>query len=461
MRLRYGNKILKIYKGRKRVMKYHKNKLIQAMEKSENILTLLVVVIIPVFILLSGTTWAATYTAASCSMSDVQAIIDDSGTVSGDLVQIPAGGCTWGASGTYLSVNKAITLMGAGQGQTIITLSDSGGKYTNGTIRIYAAATVRSMTINGSNANPVCAFSTSTKNGWRITDIDYNGGTSGAYFAYIGGVYGLIDNNDITGGAGTAELIFARGPTDSWQTPHSIGGVDNLFIVDNTFNGSGYVCDINANGRAVLRYNTITGNMKIDGHGVASNSPARGVRHMEIYNNHWTAESGFWLAMEIRGGGGRIFNNVIDNGINFNYNGVVLTDYCYTSNIYGNCNGNVEPDHCACPTATGDQPGYPITDQIGVGIDPKSAGSEPLYLWNNIKNGDPLTLLWRPTTSCTTPCGGAFDLVDVIQEGIDYFQSETKPAAMADYTPYGIYLNGRYYHPLQKPSPPKNLRINN
>lgn len=406
---------------------------LQAVGKLEINLISAVFIIIPVFILLSGTAWAATHTAASCSMSDVQAAINKA--VTGDTVIIPAGECTWGESKTYLTVNKAITLQGAGQGQTIITLSDTAGAWTSAVIRISAAATVKSMTINGSNVRHAAAFSTGTVNDWRITDIDFNGGTTSAYFVYVSKVYGLIDNNDVTSASGSTELIFARGPTDSWQTPHSIGGADNVFIEDNTFNGRGAVCDINSNGRAVLRYNTITGPMKIDGHGMASNTPPRGVRHMEIYNNVWTRRNGFWRAMEIRGGGGRIFDNVIENGPNIS---VVLTDYCYTANNYGNCNGNVEPNHCQCPSD------YPVTDQIGVGIDPKVAASEPLYLWNNIQDGAPLVLKWRPTTSCTEVCGEAFALSSVIKEGIDYFISDTKPAAMNGYTPY------TYPHPLTK-----------
>ncbi len=289
---------------------HHKMRFIQAMGKPEISLISGVFVMMFVFILLSGNLWAATHTASSCSMSDVQAAIDNAGT--GDTVIIHAGECTWGESAAYLTVNKAITLQGAGQGQTIITLSDSGGTWTKGTIRISAAATVKSMTINGSNTRPVTAFSTSTANGWRITDIDFNGGTSPGYFVYVGKVYGLIDNNDITGATGRAELIFVRGPTDSWQIPDSIGEADNVFIEDNTFYGRGAVCDCNSNSRCVVRYNTMTGKNKIDGHGKASNSPPRGVRHMEVYNNTWTNTGKHWMALTIRGGGGRVFDNVIE-----------------------------------------------------------------------------------------------------------------------------------------------------
>lgn len=398
---------------------------------------LAVFVIISVFFLLPGTILAATHTAASCSMSDVQAAINNSET--GDTVIIPAGTSIWGENRAYLSVNKAITLTGAGQGQTIITISDTAAQWTAAIIRISASTTVKSMTINGSDVVHAATFSTGTANGWRITDIDYNGGSSGAYFVYVGNVYGLIDNNNIAGGVGNAELIFVRGPTDSWQTPHSIGGADNVFIEDNIFNGQGYVCDINSNGRAVVRYNTINGKMKIDGHGKASNTPPRGVRHMEVYNNTWTNTSNYWAAIELRGGGGRIFDNVIESSSAI---WVILTEYGCTGTWpnFGNT--------CQCPAD------YPIDDQIGVGIDPKFGASEPMYLWNNTKNGSPWVLTWKSTANCTPTCG-AFNMYDIIKEGRDYFMSNTKPAAIAGYTSF------TYPHPLtvSPPEKPKNLKI--
>lgn len=419
-------------------MKYYRKKLTQDLGEQQNNLVFGVIFITAIFILLPGATWAATHTAASCSMSDVQAVINDSGTVAGDVVEIPAGTCTWGAGGTFLSVNKAITVMGAGPGKTIITLSNTGPTSTSGTIRISGGATVGNMTINGSGAT---AFSTGGGNGWRVTHIDYTE-TAGAYFMYVGsnGPYGLIDNCNITGGAGNAELIFARGPTDSWQTPDSIGGADNLFIEDNTFNGQGYLTDINSNGRAVVRYNTITGKMKIDGHGKATNSPPRGVREMEIYNNTWTNNSNAWAAIELRGGTGRIFNNVA-----VNTPWLLLKQYEYTY-PYPNFNSQVQ-----CPSD------YPVDDQIGVGEDPKVAHSDPLYLWNNTAGGSQ----WKPAwySVDTSACGVSFSWSDVVKAGRDYFISSTKPAAMDSYTPYGIYRNGRYYHPLQIPLPPRNLNV--
>ncbi len=379
--------------------------------------------ILLVLLSLSGQCFADTHTADSCSLADVNTAIGLASA--GDTVVVPAGSCTWGTKATHVTVNKAITLQGADKATTIITLADDGGSWADCVIAISAAATVKSLTIIGSNVGYVGAFSTSTVDGWRITDINFTGGTKEAYFVYVGNVYGLIDNNTITGTSGSSEYVFVRGPTDSWQTAHSIGGVNNVFIENNTFSGQGYVSDCNDNSRCVVRYNTITTGVKIDGHGRASNS-LRGVRHMEIYNNLWTYDVavGSWKYIELRGGTGRIFNNVVDT--TYALVSLVLTDYCYQNGAaFGGC-GSV----CACAAD------YPVTDQIGVGIDPKAAASEPVYLWNNKKGGVSATVSnGNQEAVCVTACG-AFALSTVIQSGIDYYLSDSKPVAMSGYSPY-------------------------
>jgi hypothetical protein len=357
--------------------------------------------------------------AASCSQTHVAAAITAS--TAGDTVLVPAGSCTWGASSAALSVNKAITLRGAGQGVTIIEISSTAGSGTDATIQLTAAATVRGFTIQTvTSGNSGTAFSASVDD-FRITDIAYvnQASNTNGYFLYTG-AYGLVDNNSITGGAGTNELIFARGPTDSWQTAHSIGGADNLFVENNTFAGLGYLTDCNANSRCVVRYNTTTGPMKVDGHGKATNSPARGVRHMEVYNNLWTSSSTFWTAIEMRGGGGRVFDNVSTGTASA---WLYLTDYGATGPQVNF--GSV----CQCPSD------YPIDDQIGVGIDPKSAATEPMYLWGNTRNGTAWALQDKATTACTATCG-TFAITDIIQGDRDFFNSTSKPAAMSGYTPY-------------------------
>jgi hypothetical protein len=398
---------------------------------------------------------AATVSAASCEQAAVNAAIAQAST--GDIVQVPSGTCTWGSSRSFVSVNKAITLRGAGRGATVIEIASTAGSWTNATIRISAAAEVRGFTIKTvTSGSSGTAFSASA-NGFRISDIVYlnQASTTNGYFVYAG-AYGLVDNCDITGGSGSNELIFARGPTNSWQTDHSIGQADNLFIENNEFDGRGYVCDCNSNSRCVVRYNSIAGPMKVDGHGKASNSPPRGVRHMEVYNNLWTTNSTFWSAIEIRGGGGRIFNNVATNSSSAR---LYLTDYAAT-NVWSNFG-----DVCQCPA------NYPIDDQIGVGKDPKTAAAEPLYLWNNSMSGAEWPLTPKSTAACTATCG-TFAITDIVQPGRDYFTSASKPEALAGYQPFTCPhplagsgtcgpAAGREGYSLvaPPPTPPTNLRV--
>ncbi|HET7535898.1 MAG TPA: hypothetical protein VFJ90_05550 [Candidatus Didemnitutus sp.] len=354
--------------------------------------------------LLAYTKAGTTYTTTG-AQSDVAAAISNASP--GDTVNIPAGTFTWGATGA-LSVNKAITLSGAGQTATTIPLATTGPTYGNGTISIEAAATVKSFGVNQSGTANTTVFSAVVADGWRITDILYNSGAVRGYFVFAE-TYGLIDSCTINGGGGTDELIFARGHTDSWQTPSSMGTGNAIFIEDCTFNNDGYVCDMNSNARGVIRFCTINGNMKVDGHGVASNTPARSVRHMEVYDNDWKIGPGaYYTAMEIRGGTGMIFDNVADNASSSHW--FFLTDYGYL-NIWPNFNNLYQTPA-----------NYPIKDQIGVGMDPKAAASEPMYVFNNLKAGSLwLRELKDVPAAASTAYGSTFYETDLIAADRDFF----------------------------------------
>lgn len=357
------------------------------------------------------------------SFADVSAAVGSAND--GDTVTIPAGNFTWGDNASRLYLTKAITLAGAGQGSTTIQISPTGPTGQNPLINLLAAATVRDFSIAGTNAY-VPVFSAGGTNGWRITSITYTpASTVGSYFCIISGSYGLIDHCNITGANGSNELIFGRGPTNSWQTPASTGGADNVFIEDCTFNGPGYVCDANSNARFVVRFCTITGRMKVDGHGVASNSPPRGVREMEVYDNTWTTDAPTTPIIEIRGGTGYIFGNRLPNLVG-GYGWFFLTDYGYTGAWPNFGNQYQTPVN------------YPVTDQIGVGQDPKVAASEPMYLWDNLSAVKtdagaatvdwPLTFKNIPTAAVTlyqSQIGdptATYTLRDVIKADRDYFK---------------------------------------
>ena len=409
---------------------------------------------------------AKTIICPTCSQDDFEKAYYTQ-SAPGDTIVLPAGSATWGNSSRgnqgiiYIITN--VTVIGQGD-STVITLDNSGATYANGVIACWAAATFSSFKIIGSTANPVSAFQMSSyynpatainfTGGFRLTDITFVGGLGGGYFAYAGsGVdSGVIDHCRLTGGTGSTELIFGRGPTNAWQTNNTMGSANNIFIEDCTFNDVGYVCDANSNARFVVRYNTINGSNKVDAHGLASNSPARGFRNMEVYGNHFTNVSPFSAAIEIRGGTSMIFDNISDNPNGASGAWFFLTEYGYlgdwnnfgvpissistgnpttitTASPHGYSTGWLVQVYCQTGattptlqnyytvTVTGPNTftipvnvtaggsglsgcvthryqtllDYPITDQIGVGKDPKVAHSEPAYVWHNLKNGAPWT----------------------------------------------------------------------
>ena len=332
----------------------------------------------------------ASYTTDG-SLADVQAAINNAtaatNTTPGDTVNVPAGTFTWGTNGSCVSVSKAITLSGAGTDKTFISVAASGAAY-NGVCRIYNAgrATVQNMTFNSpsSGSSSAAALATGGTNDWRITNVNYNFNGSGGYFAYCAS-YGLIDNCTVNNpSAQTLEIIFIRGPVNSWQIPNSMGTKDAVYIEDCTFGPVGYVCDANSNARVVVRNCTISGAIKIDAHGKASNTPPRSCRQIEAYNNHWTAVGigGAWPAMELRGGTGMVFNNKNDDNTNPIRGFLRLNEYSAFA-LWPNFGKQYQTPA-----------NYPIDDQIGVGEDPKAGGSEPMYVWDNTKAGGTMPMLW-------------------------------------------------------------------
>jgi hypothetical protein len=350
--------------------------------------------------------WAkngAVYTTDG-SQADVAAAIADA--QAGDTVRIPPGTFTYGADRHPLVIDKPITLAGARPGSTTIVVADTSGVWTNAAIRLTGGPTVRDLTVTGASVPNLAPFAAGGKSGWRITNIEFNETQSG-YFLYAHACFGLVDSCTLNGGAGTSELIFMRGPADAWQTDSTLGTADNVYIEDCTFNGRGYVCDVNSNGKAVVRFCTINGPMKVDGHGKATNTPPRGVRHMEIYDNKWTNPSKFWLTVEMRGGTGFIFDNTAASGT------FMLREYGIGAGWTNFGKRFMTPKD------------YPIDDQIGTGKDPKVGGSEPMYIWNNrMTDGQPWQRSDRKAGAEAIVLNGGVDFndSDVIAQDRDFFR---------------------------------------
>ena len=366
----------------------------------------------------SAAAWTKTGTIYTTdgSQADVQSAVDNASP--SDTVSIPSGTFTWGAGSAPINIATPITISGAGTNSTFIQLSSTGPTYTTGAITCYTNVLINHMTFIGTVAGPVSSIAEYGAYGWHVTDVLFEGADASGYFLYAEGGYGLVDRCNLQGGNGECEMIFVRGPTNSWQTADSTGTTNVVCIENNIFGGQGYVCDGNANSRMLVRFNTINGLIKVDGHGKATNiDPARGVRHMEIYDNSWTVAS-YYTGIDIRGGSGFCFNNT-NPATDGNQVWLFVHDY----GIF-----QADPNFGSVymtPTY------YPIDDMIGVGQDPKVAASDPLYLWNNVcVGGGDWFIQWDDIpaaaiaqyTNETGNVNSTYVEADIIKADRDYFR---------------------------------------
>lgn len=389
--------------------------------------------------------------------------VGHAGAQRGDTIVLPAGTAKWGIANSphtnMLYIIIPVNIVGQDD-NTVITLDDSGPVYSNGVIQLRGdglGSTFSHFKIVGSNTSPVTAISMVVDGnygpalgGFRIHHMTYDGGTGGANFINIGDWVqnGVIDHCNLNAQSGQAELIFGHGWGNAWTQADTLGQENNIFIEDNVFGSpGGYVCDCNANGQFVVRYNTMNGlYAKADGHGFYSNTPPHSFRNMEIYGNTWTANTTNGTAIEIRGGTAMIFNNTANPAAAGCY--FFLTEYSLqapspnfgvsitgatignpttitTAQPHGYQTGwtarvrlyapnanppvNITADYVVTvknatqftiPVAVADSTSlqqsyvtrmmtpydYPIYEQVGVGLG-HAAASAPAYVWNNKLNG--------------------------------------------------------------------------
>jgi hypothetical protein len=266
---------------------------------------------------------AAVINAASVSVIDVTSAIALAND--GDTVVLPAGTATWSST---LTITSAITLQGAGIGQTIIKE-------------------------NLSVDTQMLTFNTAAGKSYRVTGIEFQGGTRTTVFGkgmmcwngesrsvrvdhcrFNGvqnacirtgeSVCGVIDHNTFILPANAAYAIVVYHSTwngnqwgdGSWALAPDWGGPGALYFEDNEVdNGSTMaqmaLCDQVGGARTVFRYNTFN-NTYIDSHGSGSTSRYRGWRHFEIYNNTFTDNPpSATFCVDCRGGTGVFFGNKI------------------------------------------------------------------------------------------------------------------------------------------------------
>ena len=318
---------------------------------------------LPVFLfILNSNANAATINADSCSLSHVQKAI--SAAVKGDIVSIPAGSCTWSGG---VTIDKDITVQGAGSTSTTITPSNAG--ITLFTIYGPCRLTQVGFYFTGTPSGLVRP----SRKGWRIDHCKFNILDGGNAIFAMGSGYsdlpaGLIDNNVFTDtkvrSHGTSSGDAAN---RQWNEDAGLGNSDCVYIEDNKFTRTqdgNNVLDAQYSGGTVFRFNTLV-NAEVMTHGQI-NKLNRSPRRIEIYHNNISSDAtvGGIVPIYLRGGEGVIFNNTITGS--WDWMDEILFSFDRSFSGYGLpiCDGTREYD--------GNEPGesgWLCRDQIGAGRD--------------------------------------------------------------------------------------------
>ncbi len=333
-------------------------------------------------VLPGSSAFAATITASSCSQSDVQAAVSKS--VAGDIVQIPAGNCTWS---NVVTINKNITLKGAGATSTVIKAASA----TTSVFNMIGKARITSLGFYVSGTHDAGTIRVSGK-GWRIDNckIEHSVGGYGVWAqgsSFESNPAGLIDNNTFKDARILAAGVTAFNDQHKvWANDADLGSQDAIYVEDNSLyrTMTGNVVDGNRGGKYVLRYNKIY-NSEAQAHAVQSSSN-RGTRSWEIYGNTFISNRTDFYKRPIflRAGEGVVFNNTVTG--TWSTGSFNLDSRRAYDKVPDLCDGNSWLDQ-----NLDGQNGWICRDQPGAGRDMKlSVGTtlaaqtrSPVYAWGN------------------------------------------------------------------------------
>jgi len=311
---------------------------------------------------LAAPSWGqGTYTANSCNYSDVNAIINGPThtAVSGDIIQIPSGTCTW-TSGLSFSVGITVTgsgtpnntpgTFGSGTLNTVIIDNYASGPVFQVTnlpygqtvsiglldIEPYSASTGlwSPFSIQGTCTSSGCPNIRLDNIGFGITTHWNEAGNSAQAETMIrlDGVFGVVDHCTMPSGTSASFLNINHSAylgvgtygDNSWAQPDSFGGANVLYFENNVIYTSQWVSDgefapsggATGGGRQAGRFNQVTftnGNTSGFGtHGLDTGGRTRSGRQIEVYGNTVTCLGfGCGLMTAYRGGTGFTFGNSI------------------------------------------------------------------------------------------------------------------------------------------------------
>lgn len=325
---------------------------------------------------------AAVHIVNTCNQSDVQDAIDSANP--GDTIQVPVGNCVWN---NHLALTKAISVIGAGIGKTIINNeyapSLSGGTLdplkhlisiipaqpeTNPKIRLSG------FTFNfGTSSygifykNPSLTYDCTNV---RLDHLELSSSRStGAYILNRYGLaHGVMDNCIIKGGMGNG------GYSDLWSTNgYEFGTNSNFYVEDCEWSPYSNITPVGASTsgavRYAFRYNTIiipTDRLVsplFDQHGNQYDQQASAFG-AELYGNTINTDGNSWTTMffDQRGGKSLVFDNKA------------------TWSTGGGIQSRIREEHLDTDGA-----GEPINL-----INGQPQHISDTYYWGNAKNGDAL-----------------------------------------------------------------------
>jgi hypothetical protein len=242
---------------------------------------------------------AATILPADASFLAVQTAVNSA--LDGDTVVIPAGTATWSST---LTIGKAITLRGAGVGQTIIKDGVSSVDIMRWTLVANKPSRLTGIEFQDGGRTSGQSFieffgSNTDGSTIRVDNCYFNNQRAGIFFHTC---IGVVDHNNFAiSSTALAQAIRPYGtqwddPTQlsgdkSWSDPPGYGSGQFLFIEDNTFTSSATSpTDSYEGARFVVRHNTFN-NCTVQTHGTESHGRGRGTRVVEVYNNTWVGNN--------------------------------------------------------------------------------------------------------------------------------------------------------------------------
>jgi hypothetical protein len=389
-----------------------------------------------------------TYTAASCSQSDVNAVINGPThkAVNGDTIIIPATGspCTWTSGITISGVGIDITGTGTpntgagtvGAGTSDVTIIEAGAgsdnynqSPANGTaifsfqnLPYSSTAKVELLTVSaaGAAANSllgpfqftgICTTTPPYCPSIRVDNITFAPGTwtspTEGGLVITDDVFGVIDHNTTTENAtGSAGVTILQDSYASWQgvgsygdnsfaSPDTFGTAQTIFVENNSLTGTrGSENDVAPFGgpgiggaRYAVRFNnfpSMSGVGICSNHGTAWSGRGRGQRQVECYYNIASSSSSCDDISGMLGGTGYFLSNTF-TGVGCNE--VLQLDIArFIKNVapWNNCDGTQPWDFAPWSSTT------PCLDQPG-------SGGGSLYTAQ-----DHPTLASAPGTACAT-----------------------------------------------------------